>query len=688
MNKMTLTYLSALGIIALLSIASSITLKKSISSQETHAAVIHLTSKQRFLSQNIAIYSLCLVSAKDTAEAEALRQDLLTTILTIETVHKGLIYGDQSLHLTGKQSPQIRALYFEQPVHLDKKMNRYLAEAKALAHEPPTKLTPENPHLRTILNEFAVDLADSLDIIGNQLQKESEGGNKKLQALETVVLGITVFVLIIIGLYIFRPMVNRIQEESSKLLKSETRTRLIIDHATNGIITFTQNGSIKSFNPAAGKIFGYQSFEIIEKHLNTILAAPYHEKVAAWLHGTIQTGSLPESKLTAFEAEGQRNDGTTFPMELNLSAFHQDGQLFYLMMVRDFTEQKRARQRTDLQYAVTRVLASSKTRGETTKELLEAIGGTLNCTAGFFWDADKKNGILLRKETWHTMPAARDPADLSPHQIALSSTTEIPGITYVLKKPVWVPDVASNPDLSHSSIALKHQLPGALAFPIMSENEILGVFEFFMQKQHPVDAYLLDCLHALGNHIGQFFKRKEFEEQLVHLATHDALTNLFNRRRFHEELESRLAYARRYCAYGALLFIDLDNFKQVNDVYGHHAGDELLIKITEVLKQGLRKTDILARLGGDEFAALLCQVDRKQAEVIARQTIEIISQKGKFTQGHLTDVTASIGIALFPAHSTEAQPLLACADQAMYRAKEKGRNGFCFYEGSTQTSGS
>ncbi|OQZ01185.1 MAG: hypothetical protein B6D35_03730 [Candidatus Brocadia sp. UTAMX2] len=118
MNKMTLTYLIALGIIAVLSIASYVTLKKDISSQETNAAVINLTSKQRFLTQNIAIHSLCLVSTNDSAETEALRQYRLTTIHTIETVHKGLISGDPSLHLPGRQSPQIHALYFEPLVQL------------------------------------------------------------------------------------------------------------------------------------------------------------------------------------------------------------------------------------------------------------------------------------------------------------------------------------------------------------------------------------------------------------------------------------------------------------------------------------------------------------------------------------------------------------------------------------------
>lgn len=680
---MTLTYVIALSMIAMLGIASYVTLNKGISSQETNAAVINLTSKQRFLSQNIAIYSLCLVNAKDRAETEALRQDILTTISTIETVHKGLINGDQSLNLTGKQSPQIHTLYFEQPVHLDKKMYHYLAEAKALAHDPQEELTPQNPHVHNILNEFAADLVDSLNVIVNQLQKESESDNKKLQLLETVVLGVTLFALVIIGMFIFRPMVNRIKQESSNLVKSEARTRLIIDNATNGIITFTHDGTIKSFNPAAGRMFGYQPPEIIEKHLNRILTEPYHEKTVNWLNNAIQTDTIPASKLTAFEAEGRRNDGTLFPMEFNLSTFYQDGQLLYLMIVRDFTEQKRAKRRTDVQYAVTRVLANSHNIGATVQELLPAIGETLNCTLGFFWDADKKNHLLLCKETWHTMSVLLDSAEVSPHHISLTSKTEIPGIASVLRKPVWIPDVLSDPDFSRSSIASKYKLTGALAFPVISDKELLGVFEFFMHERQHVDTYLLDCLNAIGDHIGQFFKRKQFEEQLVHLATHDPLTGLFNRRRLHEELESWLAYSRRYGTYGALLFIDLDHFKQVNDTYGHQAGDELLITITAVLKQRLRKTDILARLGGDEFAALLCQVDRKQAEVIAKQMIEIISQKGKFTQGHLTNVTASIGIALFPTHSGEAQSLLVCADQAMYLAKEKGRNGFCFYQSNS-----
>lgn len=203
---------------------------------------------------------------------------------------------------------------------------------------------------------------------------------------------------------------------------------------------------------------------------------------------------------------------------------------------------------------------------------------------------------------------------------------------------------------------------------------------FYQQK--PVDAYLLDCLNTLGNHIGQFFKRKESEEQIAHLATHDTLTNLFNRRRFNEELESRLTQSNRYGAHGALLFIDLDNFKNVNDTYGHQTGDELLVNISTVLKQRLRKSDVLGRLGGDEFAVLLSNVNGEQAVTIAKQMVETVSQNGKYTKNNYTNVTASIGVALFPGHSKDLDGLIACADHAMYRAKEGGRNRFCMYRGN------
>lgn len=174
-------------------------------------------------------------------------------------------------------------------------------------------------------------------------------------------------------------------------------------------------------------------------------------------------------------------------------------------------------------------------------------------------------------------------------------------------------------------------------------------------------------------------ERKNFQAQLAHLADRDPLTNLFNRRRFREELERWLSHAQRYSINGALMFLDMDNFKYINDTLGHQAGDELLVNLADTLRERLQETDIIARLGGDEFAILLLQVDAGRAMSIAREIIETANRHTTIINGRPFSATASIGIALFPHHGTTSETLLKCADLAMYRAKEAGRNRACIY---------
>lgn len=174
-------------------------------------------------------------------------------------------------------------------------------------------------------------------------------------------------------------------------------------------------------------------------------------------------------------------------------------------------------------------------------------------------------------------------------------------------------------------------------------------------------------------------KHKQFESQIMYLASHDPVTNLFNRRRFQEELADRLAQAQRYSYQGAVLFLDIDNFKDVNDTMGHDAGDEILIKMAGLLLERMRKTDILARFGGDEFAILLSHVDENGALSIAGDIIEFVRKHTMIIETHTVHMTVSMGIALFPRHSSEMETLFTYADLALYHAKENGRNRFCIY---------
>jgi diguanylate cyclase (GGDEF)-like protein/PAS domain S-box-containing protein len=171
-------------------------------------------------------------------------------------------------------------------------------------------------------------------------------------------------------------------------------------------------------------------------------------------------------------------------------------------------------------------------------------------------------------------------------------------------------------------------------------------------------------------------ERRRYENQLKHMADHDPLTGLLNRRSFERELNSHVARVRRYGPAGAVLMIDLDNFKYYNDTQGHSAGDDLIVRIGQALKSRLRETDVLARLGGDEFAVLLPDVDGDVATSVAEALLGLIRHEAPAPlNGTRRGVTASIGIACFKdGDQLGREEVLVNADLAMYEAKENGRN--------------
>ena len=166
--------------------------------------------------------------------------------------------------------------------------------------------------------------------------------------------------------------------------------------------------------------------------------------------------------------------------------------------------------------------------------------------------------------------------------------------------------------------------------------------------------------------------------ELRHLADHDALTGLPNRRRFEQELARHLAHVRRYGPEGAVLVLDLDCFKPVNDTFGHAAGDRLLARVAYVLRDRLRATDVVARIGGDEFAILLPRVDGGGAGAVARSLVETV--RAEALTADARGVTISIGVIAFDERAPLVpEGVLAAADIAMYDAKAAGGDGWALY---------
>jgi diguanylate cyclase (GGDEF)-like protein/PAS domain S-box-containing protein len=173
---------------------------------------------------------------------------------------------------------------------------------------------------------------------------------------------------------------------------------------------------------------------------------------------------------------------------------------------------------------------------------------------------------------------------------------------------------------------------------------------------------------------------KAAEERIQFLAYYDALTGLPNRTLLQDRLAKALAAARRYKHKVALLFLDLDRFKDVNDSLGHSVGDLLLQEVAERLRKWGREQDTVARLGGDEFLITLSQVtDVPDAAVAAERLMDAMTAEF-VVQGHSLNISCSIGVSIFPEHGTDCETLIKNADAAMYGAKDSGRNSFRFFE--------
>ena len=200
--------------------------------------------------------------------------------------------------------------------------------------------------------------------------------------------------------------------------------------------------------------------------------------------------------------------------------------------------------------------------------------------------------------------------------------------------------------------------------------------------RHGAQDYLLkggDDLGLLRRSIRYAIERKAFEARLAERAHFDPLTGLANRALFQERLKHALARAKRTDRRGALMFIDLDRFKAINDTLGHQVGDHVLQLAAEQLRRSVRQSETVARLGGDEFTILLDPVEDMTGTALAAKRILCALEAPLAVCGKEVSVTPSIGIAIFPDQATDPDSLLRYADAAMFRAKSLGRNNFQIY---------
>jgi diguanylate cyclase (GGDEF)-like protein len=343
-----------------------------------------------------------------------------------------------------------------------------------------------------------------------------------------------------------------------------------------------------------------------------------------------------------------------------------------------------AQRRLAVQYDASRVLAECVTVEEVAPQILAVIGRGFDWDLGTFWILDREAESLTCVATWELAPGWLPDFVPANHERSASTTALIEHGAWVHGVPEWCHDVAAIRTASATRLDMAQ--PGTiscrLAFPIRTRSGVIGLIECFAQRWLPPDGDQTKLAATLGRQIGERLDRQAVEEAVRHRAFHDALTDLPNRTSFAVRLEEALARAERETTRLAVLFLDLDGFKLINDSLGHAAGDDLLTALAERLAGELGPSCTLARLGGDEFTVLIegLSVPAEAAQVAERLRDAV---RRPFVLGeHEVFVSISIGVALSePDQHKSAGDLLRTADIAMYRAKAAGKDQtVCFDE--------
>jgi diguanylate cyclase (GGDEF)-like protein len=261
------------------------------------------------------------------------------------------------------------------------------------------------------------------------------------------------------------------------------------------------------------------------------------------------------------------------------------------------------------------------------------------------------------------------------------------GTAYRTRKPCVQNDFPSYLQSIEWSDTGKRPIPGSGAsLPLFSRSDVAGVLLFMAAEKHIFTPELIELLQRLAENVSFALanfdladESKRAEKRIRYLATHDGLTGLPNRAMFNEFLEHSIKAAERKGCKCAVLFVDLDRFKVINDSLGHAAGDALLVEVAHRLRGCVRESDVVARLGGDEFVVIVDEIgNRDQIAVLARKILSKLIPTLNLA-GHECRTTGSIGIAIFPDNGSDAHTLTKNADMAMYLAKEEGKNDFRFY---------
>ena len=470
--------------------------------------------------------------------------------------------------------------------------------------------------------------------------------------------------------------------------ESEEKFRAISQTARDGIISTDDAGKIIYMNDGALRILGYSSEEIIGRHYTILAPERLREGKPLVLEKYLFLKKATQKSKT-IELIGLKKDNTEFQVELSLARWKTGKGTFFTAIIRDITDRKRTEKTLNQKNSFVQLLYIIATSANEASSLEEALKNCVDVicrhtgwSVGHVYLTSKETGEarMIPTNIWYfdNPPDFKEFRHLTEKTI-LRPGEGLPGRVLESGAPLWIVLPGSVTEFPRGTCAEAAGIKTCFAFPILVQQEVVSVLEFFCKEKIEMDAAVLEAMAHIGSQLGRVVERKRAREQLNYIATHDPLTQIPNRVLFSDRLVCAITQAKRNEKLIAVMFVDLDQFKRINDNLGHTQGDQVIKESAQRLRGCVRSCDTVSRWGGDEFALIFENIGRtKDVKKLCQKILEVLS-KPFDVGGQECYITASVGVSLFPYDGENEETLLRHADTAMFRAKEGGRNSFQFF---------
>ncbi len=421
------------------------------------------------------------------------------------------------------------------------------------------------------------------------------------------------------------------------MYRKESYVHALIRTTLDAVISIDHDQNIIVFNPAAEHIFGYRAEEVLGKQLDLLIPVRFRNKHKLAIEKFDQPGVQARSMYSQGELLGVRKSGEEFAIEASISKLKIEGKIVFTAILRDISERRRLEHE----------LRKNEIRlNEIFENLSSGVAIYRASPDGqhFYFTALNRSAEQIEQVRRQDV-IGKNVQEVFPGVVKF-------GLSDVFRR-VW-------------QTGKSEHVPTAY----YSDQRISGWRENHVYKLSNGEVV------AIYNDRTEEMQEAEKMRQLAYL---DQLTGLPNRTLLWDRLQQSLIASRRDKKTLAVIFIDLDRFKPVNDQLGHDIGDLLLITVAERMRRCIRESDTLSRLGGDEFVALLPSLKSKSAALSVAEKLLATIKQPYILHDHPIEISASIGLAFYPRDGRDEQTLLKHADSAMYQAKNNGRNGIVLY---------